>query len=145
MTRRMWMAALALVGLFIATYLALYHYGYIGQLTCSATHGCETVQTSRWAKQLGLPVATWGVGYYALVFALTIVAIQDRFAESRLLSLALMALTGWGAVFSAWLTYLEGFSIKAWCQWCVGSAIIAFLLFAVSVIDWWRTRVTTPA
>jgi len=145
MTRRMWMAALALVGLFVATYLALYHYGYVGQLACSATHGCETVQTSRWAKQLGLPVALWGVGYYAVVLGLAIVGIQDRFADSRQLSLALMLLTGWGAVFSGWLTYLEGFTIKAWCQWCVGSAIIAVLLFSVSVVDWRRTRKATPS
>src|SRR4051812_21880123 len=108
MTRRMWLTVLALVGLFIASYLALYHYGYIGQLACTATHGCETVQTSRWAKQFGLPVALWGVAYYALVFSLTLLGIQDRFAESRELSLTILILTGWGAVYSLWLTYLEG-------------------------------------
>jgi uncharacterized membrane protein len=140
----MLLAVLALAGLFIATYLTLYHYGYIGTLTCSVTHGCETVQTSRWSKLLGLPVATWGLGYYAAVFALTIVGVQDRFAESRRLSLALMLLTGWGALFSAWLTYLEGFTIKAWCQWCVTSATIAVLLFAVSLIDW-RHQTLTPS
>lgn len=145
----MWMAMLALAGLFISTYLTLYHFGYIGTLECSATHGCETVQTSRWSKLLGIPVATWGLGYYATVLALAIVGIQDRFAESRQLSLVLAFLTGWGALFSGWLTYLEGYTIKAWCQWCIGSAIIAALLFAVSLIDWLRTRAAwrtaTPA
>jgi uncharacterized membrane protein len=141
----MWMAMLALVGLMIATYLTLYHYGYIGTLTCSATHGCETVQTSRWSKLLGLPVAAWGLGYYAVVFVLTIIGVQDRYAESHRLSLALATLTGWGALFSLWLTYLEGFRIHAWCQWCLGSATIAILLFAVSLIDWRRTGEPTPA
>ena len=142
MTRRMWMAVLALVGLFIASYLTLYHYGYIGTLTCSVTHGCETVQTSRWSRLLGLPVAAWGIGYYIAVLALTIIAVQDQFAESRRVSLALVLLTGWGALFSAWLTYLEGFSIKAWCQWCIASAAIAVILFAVSLVDW-RTQRTS--
>src|ERR1043165_1388269 len=107
MTRRMWMAALALVGVFVATYLTLYPYGYIGTLGCSATHGCETVQTSRWARFLGLPVAAWGLGYYALVFALTLIGVQDRFAESRRLSLALLLLTGWGSTFSSLLVFFE--------------------------------------
>ena len=48
--------------------------------------------------------------------------MQDRFADSRRLSLALLLLTGWGAVFSGWLTYLEAGPIGAWCQWCIGSA-----------------------
>jgi uncharacterized membrane protein len=134
----MWMAALALIGLFIAAYLTLYHYGYIGTLSCSATHGCETVQTSKWSKLLGVPVAAWGLGYYAVVFALTVVGVSDRFSESRSMSLALVLVTGWGALFSGWLTYLEGFAIHAWCQWCLASATIALILFAVSLLDWRR-------
>ena len=141
MTRRMWMAALALIGVIVAAYLTLYHYGYIGTLVCNATRGCETVQTSKWARFLGMPVAAWGLGYYAFVFALTLVGVQDRFAESRELSLVLVLLTGWGALFSAWLTYLEGFAIHAWCQWCLISAAIATLLFVISLLEWRRFRV----
>jgi uncharacterized membrane protein len=145
MTRRMWLALLSLVGIFIASYLTLYHFGYIGTLVCSGTHGCETVQSSRWSRLFGLPVATWGLGYYLAVFVLALIGIQDRFAESRELSTILLLVTGWGAVFSAWLTYLEAGPIGAWCLWCLGSASIAVLLFAVSLMDWRRTRDTTPA
>jgi uncharacterized membrane protein len=146
MTRRMWLALLSLIGIFIATYLTLYHFGYIGSLVCTGDgQGCSTVQLSKWSRLFGLPVATWGLGYYVTVFALAILGIQDRFAESRQLSIGLLALTAWGAVFSGWLTYLEAVEIKAWCQWCVASAIVAVLLFAVSLFDWRRTRETTPA
>ena len=144
MMKRMWMAAISLVGIFIAAYLTLYHYGFIGQLTCSIVHGCEAVQTSRWSRFLGLPVAAWGLGYYLTVFMLTMVGIEDRFAESRPLSITLLVLTGWGAGFSIWLTYLEGVAIRAWCQWCISSAIIAVLLFGVSLLDW-RTRRETQS
>jgi hypothetical protein len=49
-------AALALAGIFISLYLTLYKLGVIGELSC--TFGsCETVNTSRWAVFLGLPVA----------------------------------------------------------------------------------------
>jgi len=57
------------------------------------------------------------------------------------LSLALLLLTGWGALFSAWLTYLEGFAIHAWCQWCLISAAIATLLFVISLLDWRSTSI----
>jgi uncharacterized membrane protein len=144
MTRRMLMAVLALLGLLIAAYLTLYHYGYIGTLVCSATRGCETVQTSKWSKLLGLPVAAWGLGYYAVVLAVAIAGIQDRLAESPQLALGLVILTGWGALFSAWLTLLEEFAIHAWCQWCLASATVAILLFVVSLLDWRRTTTRLP-
>lgn len=135
-------ALVALAGFFVATYLTLYKLGLIGTLTCSVG-SCETVQLSRWATLLGLPVAAWGVGYYALVLALTLAGVQERFAESRGLSLALLLLTGWGVIFSAWLTYLELFVIRAICQWCVVSAILAVVLFVVCWLDWREVRGST--
>ena len=139
MTRRMLTALVALVGLFVALYLALYKMGLIGTLACG-TGGCETVQLSRWAVFLGLPVATWGVGYYALVLVLAIASLQDRWAVSRGLGLALVIVTGWGVLFSTWLTYLELFVINAICRWCVVSAILALLLFVLVLWDWRTTR-----
>ena len=128
-------ALLALVGLFIALYLALYKAGAIGTLACG-TGDCETVQLSRWATFLGLPVAAWGVAYYALVFALTFAGIQDRWADSRGVALAVLLVTGWGVVFSLWLTYLELFVILAICRWCVVSAVVALVIFALSALEW---------
>jgi uncharacterized membrane protein len=145
MTRRMWLVVLSMAGIFIAAYLTLYHFGYIGTLACTGSHGCSTVQASKWSRMMGLPVATWGLGYYLTVFALAIAGIQDRFTESRGLSTVLVLLTAWGAVFSAWLTYLEAGPIGAWCQWCIGSATVAALLFIVSLTDWRATRRITPA
>jgi len=146
MTRRMLLATLAMIGMFIAAYLTLYKYGYIGTLICTGdAHGCETVQTSRWSRLMGLPVAAWGLGYYLTVLVLALVGTQDRFAESGGMATLLLAVTGWGAVFSTWLTYLEAGPIGAWCQWCIGSATVAALLFIVALLDWKATREITPA
>jgi uncharacterized membrane protein len=140
MTKRMLAALVALAGLFVATYLTLYKLGVIGTMTCSVG-SCEAVQLSRWATLLGLPVAAWGVGYYALVFVLALAGVQERFAESRGLALALVLLTGWGLIFSAWLTYLELFVIDAICQWCVVSAILAAVLFVICWLDYRQCQV----
>ena len=129
---------LALIGVFVSTYLTLYKFGYIGSLQC-AVGSCETVNTSRWATFFGLPVAAWGLGFYVSALALVVVGIQERYADSRALSLALVALTGWGVVFSGWLTYLELFVIDAICIWCVTSAVIVLVMFAVSVAEYRET------
>ena len=133
------MALVSLLGLFIGAYLSLYKFGYIGTLTCGIG-SCETVQMSRWSVFLHVPVATWGVGFYALMLALSIAGLQPRFEDSARLSLVTLLLTGWGIVFTAWLNYLEGFVIHAWCEWCLGSAAFVLVLFGLAVADFRRTR-----
>lgn len=135
----MLMALISLIGVFVSLYLTLYKLGYIGTLACG-TGGCETVQLSRWGDFLGLPVATWGVGYYLVVFVLSLTASQERFESSRGLSLALLLVTMWGVLFTGWLTYLELFRIRAICRWCVGSATMVLLLFVLALWQWQDER-----
>jgi uncharacterized membrane protein len=139
MTKRMWMALISLAGLFLGAYLTMYKFGIIGSLACNVG-SCEQVQTSRWSVFLGLPVATWGVGFYVLMLALAIAGLQPRFIESRRLSLAMLLLTAWGVVFTAWLNYLEAFVIHAWCEWCLGSAGMVLVLFVLALLDWRETK-----
>ena len=135
MRRREATALVALVGLFVALYLALYKAGVIGTLVCG-TGGCETVQLSKWATLMGLPVAFWGVAYYAFVLALSLASLQNRWTNSRALLLTLLVVTGWGVIFSGYLTYLELFVIHAICRYCVVSAAIAVVLFGLVLWDW---------
>jgi uncharacterized membrane protein len=133
------MALISLLGLLLGAYLSLYKFGYIGTLACSVG-SCEAVQMSRWATLFGLPVATWGVGFYAVMLSLAIAGLQQRHDDSTRLSLATLVLAGWGVAFTAWLNYLEGFVIHAWCEFCLGSAALVVLLFVLAVVDYRRCR-----
>lgn len=143
MTKRMLAALVALVGLFVSIYLALYKLGYLGALSCGVG-SCETVQASKWAKLFGIPLGVWGIGFYVSVLVLAFAGTSERWGQSRAIPLAMLALTGWGLVFSAWLTWLEAFVIDAWCQWCVVSAILTLILFVLSWLDWRESR-TEPS
>ncbi|MFL5593903.1 MAG: vitamin K epoxide reductase family protein [Gemmatimonadaceae bacterium] len=134
MTRRMIVAALALAGIFISLYLTLYKLGVIGELSCSIG-SCETVNTSKWSRLLGLPVAAWGLFFYLDVFAVAFIGTMPRFEDERLISVLLTIQGGIGVLFSAWLTYLELGVIHAICIWCVTSAIIVTLILVASVVD----------
>ena len=132
-------AALALAGIFISTYLTLYKLGMIGELNCSIG-SCETVNTSRWSVFLGIPVAAWGLFFYMDVFAIALVGTMPRFENEPLISVVLAAEAVIGVLFSAWLTYLELGVIHAICVWCVTSAGIVTLIALVSVADLWEMR-----
>jgi len=127
-------AALALAGILISTYLTLYKLGVIGELTCSIG-SCETVNTSRWSVFLGIPVAAWGLVFYMDVFVIALVGTMPRFENEPFISVVLVAQAMIGVVFSAWLTYLELGVIHAICIWCVTSAAIVAAISLVSIAD----------
>jgi uncharacterized membrane protein len=139
MTKRMVIAVLALAGVFVSAYLTLYKLGYIGQLSCSIG-SCETVQLSKWAKFLGLPVAAWGVAYYVAVLATAIAGTLPSFTESRRLSAVLLVEAVVGFIFTAYLTSLEAFVIHAYCIYCLSSAAIVTLILIASVADYRELR-----
>lgn len=139
MSKRMWMALVSLLGLLLGVYLTLYHYGIVGTLACGVS-SCETVQTSKWSMFLGLPVATWGAGFYALMLVLCIVGLQERFIDHAGLATVILALAAWGLVFTAWLDSLMAFKIHAWCEWCLGSAAMVVILFVLALLDWREPR-----
>lgn len=121
---------LCLLGLCIASYLTYVHYADIKPV-CFAHGGCETVQASRYAKFISVPVPVLGLlGYVGILISLAIPGDIGRATS------ALMALFGFG--FSMYLTWLELFRIKAICQWCVGSAIIMTILAVLTVWRLWR-------
>src|SRR5688500_12651972 len=130
----MTIAVLSLVGILIALYLTLYKIGVIGDLSCTLG-SCETVNTSKWATFLGLPVAAWGLGAYLALFSLSMAGTADRYAGSQTISVLLVAISVWSVLFSAWLTYIELFVIHAICIWCVASAVLLVVIFVVSVVD----------
>ncbi len=135
-------AALALAGIFISLYLTLYKLGVIGELSCTIG-SCETVNTSKWSRFLGLPVAAWGLLFYLDVFLLSGLGTLRRFEDLAVISRALVAQAAIGVLFSAWLTYLELGVIHAICIWCVTSAVIVTLILLVGIADLRELRVET--
>ena len=133
-------AALALAGIFISLYLTLYKFGVIGELSCTIG-SCETVNTSKWSRFLGLPVAAWGLLFYIDVFLIAFVGTLQRFEDEPIISLVIVAEAAVGVLFSAWLTYLELAVIHAICVWCVTSALIVTAILGVGIADYRESRV----
>jgi uncharacterized membrane protein len=119
---------LAVLGVGVGSYLTYIHYAGIDPV-CSIAHGCIKVQTSEWSKVRGVPVALIGlIGYVLILGSLLFVPGDAGRGASAALSL-------FGFMYSAYLTYREIFSIHAICQWCVMSAIILTLL---AIVTTWR-------
>jgi uncharacterized membrane protein len=135
MTRRMLAAVLALGGVFLSVYLLLYALGVYGELVCGVGGGCDVVQASKYSRLLGVPVAGWGLAWYAAVFLVAFLSVQGRFAEEKWPGRSLLVLAAGGLAFSFYLTAIELFVLHAICRWCVASAILTVLIF-VAALPW---------
>ena len=138
MKHRMAVATLALLGFFVALYLWLWKMGFMGEIACG-TGGCEAVQLSGYATFLGLPVAVYGVIGYPLLLGVSIAGLQPRWLEEKWPTIMLVGLSGIAVLFTAYLTFLEAAVIRAWCRWCIGSAVLILAIFVVSVAGLWET------
>jgi uncharacterized membrane protein len=117
---------LCAAGIGIAGYLTYVHFAGL-QPICGISHGCETVQSSRYASLLGIPVALLGLVSYIAIFA----SMRLRGDGPLLAGSALVVIA---FTFSAYLTYREVFTIHAICTWCVSSAIVFSALAGVQTL-----------
>ncbi len=136
---RMVIGVLALLGLLVAIYLALYETRLSESLICPGT-GCEQVNLSDYVYLFGVPIAVIGVGGYGLILAITLGYINRRQMAGLPVGLVLLGLSGFGFLFSLFLTYLELFEIRAICTWCVISAGLMTAIFALATDAWLAER-----
>ena len=67
---RIAIGVICLIGIGIAGYLTYVHYAGL-KVVCLSSGGCETVQSSRFAKLDGIPVAVLGLlGYVTILLSL---------------------------------------------------------------------------
>lgn len=123
-------ALIALVGLGDAIYLTINH--FTGEkVPCSIIDGCEQVLTSRYAEIGGIPLAAFGAAAYFAAFSLAILA---AFGNRRMWTLFGVQISLMLA-FTLWLVYLQAFVIEAYCQFCLLSAAVTFLLFTIFLVS----------
>ena len=132
-------ALLSLVGAFVAFYLLAANMGWTPPVPCGAGD-CATVQSSKYAKVGPLPVSGIGLAGYVGLLALALAGLQERLVRSRLIPVLLFGGALIGVLFSGYLTYLEAAVIKAWCRYCVASAIIITIVFAATLPELKRIR-----
>jgi|GEM_PF-191720 len=121
---------LAVVGLGISSYLTAAHFSGAA-LVCSDTGvvNCEKVTTSAQSYFLGVPVALWGLLFYAATTAVNLPAAW-RSPDRRLHVLRLVMAVG-GMCFVLYLVSAEMLIIKNICLWCTGVHVVTFLLFVL--------------
>ena len=124
--------ALAMIGLVDSIYLAWIKLA--NQVaSCGSVGDCETVNNSRYADIGGVPIALIGAVGYLLILVLLGLDRPGR-GENEAVRFALFGVTLAGTIYSAYLTYIELFVLRAICPFCVVSALTMTGLFVLSFL-----------
>ncbi|HET9946449.1 MAG TPA: vitamin K epoxide reductase family protein [Patescibacteria group bacterium] len=126
---------MAFVGFLDSVYLTIAHYKDL-TVPCTLAHGCEIVLTSKYATFLGVPIALFGAGFYVVCLALLLLYFQSN---KNILPTILLGLTTIALGIGIYLVYLQAAVLHAFCQYCLLSELIDFLLFDCA---WWLWRRT---
>lgn len=98
---------------------------------CGPIGDCESVNTSKYAEIAGIPIALLGAGAYLVIILLLLMENRgDYWAEYGPIMVFGISLAG--VLYSAYLTYVEIYVLRAICPYCVVSAVVLVLLLALA-------------
>ncbi len=123
-------ALVSLVGLADAIYLTVEHLSG-RSVRCTIVSGCSEVLSSEYATVRGVPLAMVGAAAYFTVFSLAVLAAYSYKWAAKFL----MLIVGLMFVTTLWLLYLQAFVIKHFCQFCLLSALVTFILTVLIAIS----------
>jgi uncharacterized membrane protein len=123
-------ALVSLIGLADAIYLTIEHLSG-RSVRCTIVSGCSEVLSSSYASVGGLPLAMIGATAYFTVFSLAVLAAYSYKWAAKLLAL----IVGLMFITTLWLLYLQAFVIKHFCQFCLLSALVTFMLTVLIVLS----------
>jgi uncharacterized membrane protein len=93
---------------------------------------CSAVNSSSYSEIFGIPIAILGLAAYVVIIAIHLLEDQEGWIGDNALML-IFGLTLIGVLYSAYLTYVELFILRAICPYCVLSAVAITLMFGVAI------------
>ncbi len=133
---RLALVVVSAAGIAVAAYLTYVHYRPAA-LICTTGGGCETVQDSKYAVLVGVPIAIFGLGAWIAALVLTLWNSDLARTLNAVLGLAALA-------FAAYLVILQLFVIDAICVWCMTNDVVLIPAFAVLALLRLRTAEPRP-
>ncbi|MEX1997562.1 MAG: vitamin K epoxide reductase family protein [Candidatus Andersenbacteria bacterium] len=125
--------ASGLAGIFLAGYI---RYKKIKHqvLVCPLNSNCEAVTHSEFSTFLGIPVELLGIAYYLLItISYTLFLFVPSLATINVVFASVIISTG-AFLFSLYLTFIQAFSLKQWCTWCLMSASLCTIIFITALL-----------
>ncbi len=92
---------------------------------------CNNVVNSKYNTLFGVHNEALGMIYYGLIALIYLFSFLFPIFQSNNVIYGIYAITGGAAIFSVYLTFVQIFKLKEYCEWCFVSAGISVLIFGL--------------
>lgn len=131
-------ALVAFIGMVDALYLSLKRNA--GPIPCHITRGCNDVLTSKYSALAGIPISWFGLAFYLAVFSLAVFNSFETGDSTGQPSRWIYMLSGLALVISGLLVGVQAFILKAFCEYCLLSAVLVLTIFLLAPQPFRRTH-----
>lgn len=119
---------LSLIGFFVSFYL-YYSKTHNKQLYCPLGHDCDAVVKSKYGAMFGIENTIPGMLFYALIFAYGVsMLFNQNIFKGSLVYYFIVSASVCSVLFSVYLTAVQAFVLKKWCDYCIISSIVSVLI-----------------
>lgn len=102
-------------------------------LVCPLNSNCEEVIHSDFSKFFGIPVEIFGLLYYGFTAASYGFILAFPGFAPPYFYYGLVLASAAAFLFSLYLTFIQAFTLREWCTWCLTSAMLSTVIFLSSV------------
>lgn len=122
---------LSVIGFAVSFYI-YYTKKYDKNMYCIIGQDCDAVVKSKYGKMFGVENTIPGMLYYALVifYGIAIFLNRNLFKEDIIYYSLVIASIG-SVLFSIYLTAVQAFVIKKWCEYCIVSSIASLIILLI--------------
>lgn len=120
---------------FAVSFYIYYSKKYDKPLYCPIGQDCDAVVKSKYGKTFGIENTMPGMAYHVLIFVYGLDALLNRniFKDNLIYYLIVIASIG-SVLFSIYLTAVQAFVLKKWCEYCIVSSMASLLILLVLVL-----------
>ena len=132
--KEIFLIALSLIGFAVSFYI--YHTKkYNRKMYCIIGENCDEVVKSRYGKTLGMENTVTGMLYFTIIFIYGILLFSNgNIFKGNIIYYFVVSAGIASVLFSIYLTGVQAFVLRKWCEYCVVSSIASVLILIALLV-----------
>lgn len=130
----LYLIILSLIGFAVSFYI-YYSKKYDKPMYCAIGKDCDAVVKSEYGKTFGIENTVPGMMYYALIFIYGFgIFLNRNIFKGDIIYYFVVGASIVSVLFSVYLTAVQAFVLKKWCEYCIVSSIVSVLILLVFIL-----------
>ena len=129
-----YLIVLSVIGFAVSFYI-FYTKKYNKQMYCPIGHDCDSVVKSKYGKTFGIENTIPGMLYFVLTFFYGIIlTLNQNIFKGGFIYYFIVGASVGSVLFSVYLTGVQAFVLRKWCDYCIASSIASLLILIVLIL-----------